>query len=100
MSSLLGNIEPFLPGGNFKSYEDRVKQLFVINDVENNKKTPLFITIAGPDIYEVLMSLTHPELPSKNSFEKIISLLTEPKINKRAERFKFHKAQSKKSVSL
>lgn len=101
--SLLGNIEPFLPGGNFKSYEDRVKQFFVINEVENNKKTPLFITIAGPDIYEVLKSLTHPELPSKKSFDEIIILLTEhytPKINKRAERFKFHKAKQEVGESI
>lgn len=93
--ALIGNIEPYLPGGNFLAYEDRVQQFFLVNNVKEEKKTPLFITIAGPNVYDILMSLTVPKLPSTMKFEELIKLLRThytPKVNKRTERYKFHKA--------
>ena len=49
MSALLGNMEPFIPGGNFEAYEDRMKQFFLVNNVKDEAKTPLLITIIGAD---------------------------------------------------
>lgn len=95
LMALIGNIEPFIPGANFKAYEDRLNQLFEVNEVEVKKKTALFITLAGPEVYEILLSLTLPEVPSKKKYEELMLLLRNhftPKMNKRAERYKFHKA--------
>ena len=94
MVSLIGNLEPFIPGGNFSAYEDRLNQFFLVNKVVENK-TAMFLTIAGPDIYEVLMSLTVPDLPSSKKYDDLIKLLREhftPRTNKRAERYRFYKA--------
>lgn len=87
-------IQPFLPGANFKAYEDRLKQYFIVHQVREDQKVPLFITIAGGEVYEILASLTTPDLPSSKSFTEIMSLLTghfSPKLNKRSERAKFHR---------
>ena len=95
MSVLLGNIEPFIPGGNFEAYEDRMKQFFLVNNVKEEAETPLLITIIGADIYDVLMSLTVPELPSTKTFNVLMKKLRDhfaPQRNKRAERYKFNKA--------
>lgn len=92
---MIGSLEAFVPGTNFLAYEDRLKQFFLINDVKPENKTPLFITIAGPDVYDILMSLTVPELPSAKPFDELLKLLRDhftPKKNKRAERYKFNKA--------
>lgn len=92
---MIGSLEAFVPGTNFLAYEDRLKQFFLINDVKPENKTPLFITIAGPDVYDILMSLTVPELPSAKPFDEFLKLLRDhftPKKNKRAERYKFNKA--------
>lgn len=62
---LIGNIEPFLPGGNFTTYEHRIKQFFIINGATEAKKIQLFITIMGADVYGILASLTAPSLPSE-----------------------------------
>ncbi|XP_055923454.1 uncharacterized protein K02A2.6-like [Eupeodes corollae] len=95
MSRLIGYVEPFVSGGNFLAYEDRVRQFIKVNDIkEEETLTPLFITIAGAEIHELLISLTVPDLPSAKTFEELISLLRAhfaPKHNKRAERYKFNK---------
>lgn len=93
MMALAGNIEPFVEGTCFESYEDRVNQFFSANGVKEEKQTSMFITIAGSGMYEILKSLTFPEKPSSKPYEDILSLLHEhftPKSNKRAERFKFN----------
>lgn len=94
VNSLIGNVEPFVPGGNFKAYEDRIKQFMIVNSIEDAKKTALFITVMGADVYEVLVSLSVPALPSTLSFNQILKKLNahfKPQINKRAERYKFSK---------
>lgn len=93
-TALIGHVEPFVPGGNFKAYEDRIRQLVLINGIEDNKKAALLITIMGADVYEILVSLALPKLPSELTFDEILAKLTvhfKPKVNKRAERYKFNK---------
>lgn len=49
LTALIGNIEPIVPRGNFKAFEERVKQLFTVNSIPELRKVPLFITICGPE---------------------------------------------------
>lgn len=103
MSKLVGCIEPFVAGGNFKSYEDRLRQFYIINDVQKEAETPLFITLMGAEIYEILSSLTVPDPPSSQNFEFLLGLLRKhftPKCNKRAERYKFYKAAQEENEPL
>lgn len=100
---LVGHIEPFVPGGNFRAYEDRLTQFFLVNDVQEEAMVPLFITIAGPDIYEILTSLMVPDIPSSKSFDVIMKTLREhftPKKNKRSERYRFYKAVQEEGESI
>lgn len=102
-NKLIGYIEPFIPGGNFCAYEDRLNQFFIINEVKDDKKTPLFLTIVGPDNYDVLMSLTVPDLPSTKTYEELIKQLRNfyaPRKNKRAERYKFHNAVQEEGETI
>lgn len=99
----IGNIEPFVPGGNFPLYKDRVEQFFQANDVNNEKKVATFVTIMGCEVYEILCSLCVPDLPSKLGYEEIMKRLMdhfEPKRNKRAERYKFHRATQENGESV
>lgn len=103
MSKLVGFMEPFIPGGNFAAYEYRLEQFFKINDISEEAKTPLFITIAGPEICELLMSLTVPDLPSDREYKELITALRThfcPKKNKRAERYKFYQLRQQEGEPL
>lgn len=103
MSNLIGHIEPMVSGGNFRAYEDRVRQFIKVNKIKDDALTPLFITIVGAEVQELLMSLTVPDLPSSKKFEELMDLLREhfaPKANKRAERYKFNRAKQEDGESI
>lgn len=89
--ALAGNIEPFLPGLNFESYEDRMEQYFIANDVKQEKKSSMFITLAGEDIYNILRSLTHPKKPSELAYREML---------KGTSLIKLFKSPVRSSVSL
>lgn len=101
--NVLGCVEPYEPGKSFAAYEDRVNQMFIVNSVIEAGKTPLFITIMGAELYDVATSLCAPELPSKLTYSELIEKLRshfEPKVNKRAERYKFYKMKQEVGESI
>lgn len=101
--ALAGNIDPFVPGTDFESYEDRINQFFLVNDIEDEKKTAMFITLAGESMYDILKSLTTPKKPSTVDYEEILKLLKKhftPERNKRAERYKFYMAKQEIGETL
>lgn len=103
MPKFVGNIEAYLPGTDFGSYEDRLEQWFKVNAVAENNKTPLLITVIGTDVYEVLRSLTMPKKPSELTYEQLMKHLRghfEVNCNKRAERFKYFSAQQEEGESI
>lgn len=103
MSPQLGVVEPFIPGSNFAAYEDRLNQWFIVNKVEEDQQTAYFITIMGASMYELLMSLTVPELPSKKTYSDLIKILRNyfaPTKNKRAERYRFNKCVQKEGEPI
>lgn len=102
-NTLIGYVEPFVPGGNFDAYADRVKQLIIVSKIEATEQVALFITIMGADVYEILVSLALPKLPSDLSFTEMISKLSEhfkPQVNKRSERYKFNKISQEKGEAI
>lgn len=101
--ALAGNIDPFIPGSNFESYEDRMEQFFVANEIKDEKRTSMFITLSGEAMYDILKSLTHPVKPSEKKYDEILTLLRKhftPKCNKRAERYKFNKVKQESGESI
>lgn len=103
MTHVVGMIEPYRVGTNFAAYEDRVKQMFIVNEVAEAGKTPLFITIMGSEMYEVATSLASPRLPSELNFLELMMLLKEhfmPRVNIRAERYKFYNMKQEVGESL
>ena len=103
MTTIIGLVEPYTPGTSFTAYIDRLEQFFLVNKIKEDDKTPYFITMMGASIYETLMSLTLPELPSKKKYAELIKILknyVEPSRNKRAERYRFHKLRQEQGESI
>ncbi|XP_046406612.1 uncharacterized protein LOC124171478 [Ischnura elegans] len=61
---MIGHVSEFNPAKEeFNSYVERLDQFFIVNDVEETKKVPLFITLIGPETYSVLKHLLDPVTP-------------------------------------
>jgi hypothetical protein len=68
--ALIGTIEPFKTKGlDITTYLERIDQLFVCNEITEEKKVPLFLTLVG-EAYGVLKDLLAPSLPNQKTFEQ------------------------------
>ncbi|XP_036342443.1 uncharacterized protein K02A2.6-like [Rhagoletis pomonella] len=102
-NSYIGMIEPFVPGGDFSGYKDRMDQFFICNAISEQLKAPLFITMCGAEVYELCKKLTTPQLPSQKTYVELMRILNEyyqPKINKRSERYKFFNAMQEEGETI
>ena len=70
----------------FSAYLERMNLFFSANDVEDDKKVPIFLTVVGSKTFSLLRSLVAPSLPQEKTFADF-----EPKPLVIAERFLFHK---------
>ena len=78
----------------FSAYLGRVNLFFSANDVEDDKKVPIFLTVVGSKTYSLLRSLVAPSLPQEKTFAELSEVHKvhfEPKPLAIAERFLFHK---------
>lgn len=103
--NMIGNIEPYVPGNDFHEYLERLKHIFVFNEVSVAKKVAFFLTFIGPEAYSVLNKLLMliPADPASKWYESSTKTLKDhfaPNINKISERFKFHKQDQKQGQSI
>lgn len=97
-NSIIGNIEFFSPGDDFKMYMERMTEMLKLNKVEEDEKISFLIGVCGADLYKVMKSVVAPKSPSELKFDELKKLLDEyfePKRNIISERFLFHRRQQK-----
>ena len=94
-SAVFRNLQEFQPDSEIiTAYLERTKIYFTANDVADEKKVAVLLTIIGPKIFTLLHSLTTPKLPQDKSFEELEAVLkahfqSKPLVI--AERFHFHR---------
>ncbi|XP_050509696.1 uncharacterized protein K02A2.6-like isoform X1 [Diabrotica virgifera virgifera] len=103
--ALVGNIEQFneTGGEDFNSYLERLEHLFIVNKVDENMKISLFITLAGPMVYQTLKNLVAPKKPTELTYAEIKSKLIlhyAPPVSEIYERFVFYNCQQKVNQSV
>lgn len=101
---LFGKISEFQDGKeSFLNYEERLTQFFEANEVPNDKKVPVFLSVIGPSAYGVLKNLVTPDLPKDKSYADLVKLLKNhynPKPLTISERFKFNKRNQKEGETV
>ena len=100
----IGKIDPFNDAEeDWSSYVERLEMFFMVNSVEDEKRTAALVSLIGGKTYGLLKSLTAPEAPSSFTFVQLTDLLRNhfnPKPLVIAERFRFYKSnQLEESVS-
>jgi hypothetical protein len=81
----------------------RVEQYFLANDVADDKRVPLLLTVSEGKTYSLLRTLTSPDKPSTKSFDQIVAILKghlSPKSLLIAERFRFHKQDQRDDENI
>ena len=93
--SIIGQIAPFDETiEDFESYCERVSLYFTANDIKEEKKVPVFLTLVGAKIYTLAKNLLSPKDPAKCTINEITNVLNnhfKPKVIVIYERFKFYK---------
>ncbi|XP_031338346.1 uncharacterized protein K02A2.6-like [Photinus pyralis] len=104
MISLVGTIEQYNPKtGNFEEYKERMEQYFLCNDVPDDRKVPLFLTLIGGQTYSILKDLSAPTSPANLSYKEMVDKLSQhfsPVRITIAERYKFHSANQNEAESV
>ena len=95
MATTIGQIQEFQPDNeNFSSYIERVQLFFTANDIAEDKKIAVLLSMVGSKNYSLLRSLVAPRTPKDLSFDELVSTLRqhfEPKPVIIAEWFHFHR---------
>ena len=90
-----GHIYEFRPENeSIEAYLERIELYFSANDVDEEKKVSIFLSILGGKTYSVLTDLLAPVKPREKSFAALASELTkhfQPRKIVIAERFYFHR---------
>ena len=93
--ALYGHIQEFDPAVDSSLfYIERVELFFLSNEVPDNKKVPVFLSIIGKKTYSLVRDLMMPDDPSEKNLRDIIAVLKkhfQPTPSVIAERFQFHK---------
>lgn len=94
---IIGSIPNFVQGyDNWDTYAEILDQFFVVNNVEDEKKSAFLISCIGSETYKTLRDLCHPFLPKDKTFDELAELLRKqfsPQIAIFRERTNFYSAQ-------
>ena len=94
MAALIGQIEVFKEDEDFNSYAERLDNFFKANDISDDRKVAVFLSVIRAHAYNLLRSLTVPDKPNTKTYTALIELLKDhysPKPIVIAERFRFYK---------
>lgn len=101
--SFLGNIKEFDESDDIELYLERLQQYFKANDVKDETRAPILLTLIGPKPYAVLRNLVSPKTVDSLDFDAIVKQLKShysPKKLLISERFKFYKRDQLPSESI
>ena len=75
-------------------WQERLEQFFIANDVIEEKKVALLLTLIGKNGYSLLRNLCMPESPSNKTYPELTKLMKnhlQPAPSEITERYKFKK---------
>jgi hypothetical protein len=102
--ALIGSIGAFdVSTDQWSSYKERLEQFFAANDIADEKHVAVLLSVIGGKTYELLRTLTAPDLPANKSFGHLCEVLERhiaPKTLVIAERFRFHRRNQRPGEAI
>lgn len=100
----IGTLEPFdVHSKQWPSYIRRVKQYIVLNEIKDELRVPLLITVVGETTYSLMCDLCAPNDPETKTFDELVKLLSnhlEPQRSEIAERHVFRLRRQRPGESM
>ncbi|XP_017891008.1 uncharacterized protein K02A2.6-like [Ceratina calcarata] len=99
----IGSISEYSLDDDWTSWCERLDMYILANEVREDKKVSLFLTLLGKDGYALLRNLTTPNLPSQTSFAELKQTMRQhlqPAPNPMAERYKFKECTQKEGEDI
>ncbi|XP_068218294.1 uncharacterized protein [Palaemon carinicauda] len=103
MVQYLGNITEYQTEEDFDDYIERFDQFCLVNDIEDDRKKTLFLTVVGPKTYGLIKTLLAPNKPAEKTFQELTKLISEhltPKPIIIAERYRFYQRKQQDGESV
>ena len=76
MVAIIGNLGPFdEKSEKFSDYADRFEAYVVANDIDDDKKVNIFLTVIGPDAHKLLKNFCDPDNSNTKTFTRLTQLL-------------------------
>lgn len=101
---LIGNIEAFVLGDEFKLYKERLNHFMRLNKINDDKeKIDILASFGEADLFKVIHSLIQPKTVNDFTYVELVVKLEAhfaPKRNIVAESFKFNKRDQKQGESI
>ncbi|XP_018365759.1 PREDICTED: uncharacterized protein K02A2.6-like, partial [Trachymyrmex cornetzi] len=101
--STIGALSEFRMGEDWNLYQERLGQYFVANQVSQQRKVAVLITLVGQEAYKILRDFCDPALPESKSYEELCEILKKqfaPRVSLFKERIKFHNLNQAEKESV
>lgn len=88
---------------SWETYAEILEQFFIVNSIEDEKRSAFLISCIGSESYKCLRDLCHPFLPKDKSFEELAELMKKqfsPQIAIFRERTNFYSASQNVGESV
>ena len=102
--ALFGRIDEFRDEAeNWTQYHERLEQIFIANDIDEDKQRAVLLSVCGAKTYSLVRSLLAPAKPNDKTFKEICELLERhhcPRPSVIVQRYKFNMCVRKPGVSV
>ena len=100
-----GKIEEFTETSieSWTQYKERLDQYFIANDIDDDKRRAVLLSICGSKTYSLVRSLVSPTKPCDKSYAELCETLEKhfcPKPSKIVQRYKFNTCVRRKGDSV
>lgn len=90
----IGRIEEFYHWSDWTVYYERLEQFFEVNNIPEEKRVGVLISVIGSYTYKILRDLCHPTLPKEKTFDELCELMRRnfcPQVSIFRERITFYR---------
>ncbi|XP_039314523.1 uncharacterized protein K02A2.6-like [Solenopsis invicta] len=101
--STIGALSEFNIGEDWNLYQERLGQYFVANQVSQERKVAVLITLVGQEAYKILKDLCDSTLLECESYEELCEILKKqfaPRVSVFKERIEFYELKQKEKESV